>query len=297
MPLNAFLNKLSSSAADAGSFAKGLVESGVRSVSEAFRGIPLFRSLDAHASADLERDETHYLLVPVGEGAYSIYVKRALPPDVGASNSLPKARLFHLPDSAAREELERKLVEMLAGEKGDEGGGESEFGDTLEGLADQFDKAADEISGGLLVIGGMVAIANPLLGVGIAAKALLPQIGTKAAKSGAGLVASKLRDRNAAKAAAKAGREAEKEVEKLKPQLFTNPLLRRLEIELTNPDAAVDPALDHRAWPDQFPAARHYEITVEAIREVYADALGAGMASGGDRHLAWLEEVVATGGR
>ena len=44
---------------------RSLAESGMKSVSEAFHGIPLFGALAAINTEEVERDETHYVLVPI----------------------------------------------------------------------------------------------------------------------------------------------------------------------------------------------------------------------------------------
>lgn len=48
---------------------------------------------------------------------------------------------------------------------------------TLERLADDIDALDTKLTYGMLLIGGLTAIFNPLVGAGIAAKALLPGVG------------------------------------------------------------------------------------------------------------------------
>jgi hypothetical protein len=48
----------------------------------------------------------------------------------------------------------------------------------------------------LLIIGGAAAFANPIIGAGIAAKALFPSLGDKASKLGLNFDGKKLRDRS-----------------------------------------------------------------------------------------------------
>lgn len=271
--MNPFLRKVCDSAADAGALAKSIAESGVKSVSEMFHGIRVFGSMSAMTADDAQRDETHYLLVPVPgkEEGYSIYTKRILPPDVGLNNSLPKLRVFHIPDESARETMERTLVAGMVEEtlgKADLG---SDLADTLDKFADEIDKQTERVSGGLILIGGVVALANPLLGIGIAAKGLLPSIGAKASKAGTDFVTGKIRDWKKSSAEAKAQKEAAREVKKLKPEVFTNPMIRALDALVTNPDDSYDPFLDQRVWPDAFEHVYYYSMTVEAIREVYAE--------------------------
>ncbi|GAA5496987.1 hypothetical protein Rhal01_03175 [Rubritalea halochordaticola] len=270
--MNPVLKRVCDSATDAGTLAKSLAESGVKSVSEFFHGIRVFGAMSALTSAEVERDETHYLLVPVSgeEGGYAIYTKRILPPDVGVNNSLPKLRVFHIPDENARETMEHKLVADMVEETLGQADLQSDLADTLDKFADEIDKQTERVSGGLILIGGVVALANPLLGIGIAVKGLMPSIGAKASKAGTGFVTGKIRGWKKSTAEAKAQKEAAKEVKKLKPEVYTNPLLRALDALLTNPDESYDPHWDQRLWPDSYEYAYYYEMTLEAIREVYA---------------------------
>ena len=48
------------------------------------------------------------------EGAFAVYTKRVLPPDTGPTNSLPKARIFHVPDESGMAAIERELIDRLA---------------------------------------------------------------------------------------------------------------------------------------------------------------------------------------
>ncbi|MGB0774297.1 MAG: hypothetical protein ACPGUY_00535 [Akkermansiaceae bacterium] len=269
--MNAILEKLAQSASDAGQFAQDLAASGMRSVSDTFRGVNLFGALSTMEADTGERDETHYILVPdpAQETGYSIYSKRILPPDIGVQNSLPKARVFHLPDAAGKAILETQLIKTLTENLMDGTEGQSDVADGIEKLADQIDRETDKISGGLVLIGGAVAIVNPLLGVGIAAKALLPSIGAKASKAGAEFVGGKLRKWNMNSAKSKKASQAKKEVSKLKPELFENPIIRGLDAVFSNPSADYDPAMDQRNWPDSFTSQRHFTVAVEAIQEVY----------------------------
>jgi hypothetical protein len=273
--MHTLLKKLADGAADAGAYARSLAEAGLGSVSQVLRGTRIFGALTTSAVEHLERDETHYLCVPLpGPGREAaIYTKRILPPGVGATNALPKARIFHLPDETGRELMEQKLVADLVRGRLDPEAGRSDMADTLERVADRLDKETNRISGGLVLIGGAVALMNPLLGVGIAAKALLPSLGSKASKAGVEYVGKKMREWNASSAEERLRKGATREVGALKPTLYANPVLRCLEAVVTNPRPEFDPFLDRSTWVEAFPHFHYYQVTREAIREVYRDVL------------------------
>lgn len=289
--MNAFLKTVLFSAKDTVSLAKSIADSGVKSVSEIWKGVSIFGSLQVLSSEDADRDETHYVLIPVLSDSteYAVYTKRVLPPGVGPQNELPKVRIFHVPEAAAQSLLERELISKLVSEKSNERDGESGIADLLEKLADELDRETEKVSGGLLLIGGVVAAFNPLVGVGIAAKALLPSIGAKVSKAGAGYVGDKLRDWQRSKSDSAKEKQAQNEVRKLKPELFENPLIRRLDVLTVDRNAVTDPFLDASCSADAFASFRYYAVTLEAFREVYQPWFEKGRpASMSSAHYDWL---------
>ena len=295
--MHKILKTLTDGASDAGSLARSITDSGLRSVSEVFRGTKIFGALNASSDEHVEHDETHYVLLPLlgTRGEFAIYTKRILPPDTGATNSLPKARIFHVPDETGRELLEQKLIADIVSNKLDANVGTSELADALERVADQIDSETNRISGGLLLVGGAVAIVNPLLGIGIAAKGLLPSIGAKASKAGADYVGNKLRVWNKSSAESKLRKSTSKEIRKLKPTIYSNPIIRSLDAIATNPETDFDPAFDHRNWIDEFESLHYYTVTTEAIREVYQEIIDSiDHETYQKSHLCWLRSFVDT---
>jgi hypothetical protein len=226
-------------------------------------------------TASCEADETHYFLVPFrcADEGYALHVQRALPPGTGLVNSLPRRRIFHLPDLAGRERLESLLHFSLAGQAMAEIPAGSDLADRLEKMAEAIDEQTGRVTGGLLVVGGIVAIANPLLGVGIAAKALLPSAASVVTKGAAGYVSDKLRSRAKKNRVEEARDEAAEEVRKLKPELFENPLLRLLEQAVSTADPAHDPAFEELKIAPDLPWMRLRGLTTTAVAACYRDIL------------------------
>ena len=294
--MDQFLKKLTEGAENASALASSITQSGLKSVNEAFRGVKLFSSLSSSADEYVEYDETHYLLIPLigSERQYAIYTKHLLPPDTGTVNSLPKQRIFHLPDANGKELLEQELLNKLLTERGDSETGSSDLADSLEKIADQIDSESEKITGGLLLIGGAVAIVNPIMGVGIAAKALLPSISTKATKAGAEFIGNKLRSWNKSSAISKLKKDASQEIKKLKPKIYTNQIIRSLEAIVSNPNTEFDPFTDQRTWPDQFQPSHYYSMTQEAIKEIYSDSWDKlDLTNVQPSHLEWVKSFIS----
>lgn len=293
--MNSILKKLADEAANTADLASSIAESGLKSVSDVFEGTQIFGSLMASSTEDTIYDETHYLLVPLlGKDAeHAIYTKRILPPDTGSVNSLPKARIFHVSDESGRDLLEQELVAKLVRDRNGDAVGPSEFADTLDHLADQIDNETSKLSGGLLLIGTAVAIVNPVVGIGIAAKGLLPSISAKASKAGADYVGNRLRVWNKSSMLSNLKKKASKKVRKLKPQIYSNPIIRSLDAITSNPETDFDPSFDHRNWVDQFESTRHYAVTLEALREIYRPVWEPkDLHRYQSKHLTWIETLM-----
>jgi len=238
--------------------------------------IPLFAGTRVYEmTASCEADETHYFLVPYrlsGDG-YAFHIQRALPVGTGLVNSLPKRRVFHLPDPSGRDRLESLLQSALSSEALAGMPEGSDLADRLEGMAEAIDTQSSRVTGGLLIVGGMVAVANPLLGVGIAAKALLPAAASVATKGAVGYVSDKLRSREKQNRLEDAAEEAADEIRKLKPEIFENPLLRLLEQTVSTADPAHDPSLEELKILPSLPWMRVRGLTISAIAACYRDLL------------------------
>jgi len=110
----------------------------------------------------------------------------------------------------------------------------SSLADRLDRIADDIDDETAKVSGGLILIGGAVALINPLLGVGIAAKALLPAVGAKAMKVGTEYIGEKLRTWSRSSAESRIRSEVVGKMSKLEPEVVANPLLRAFAMVKAN---------------------------------------------------------------
>lgn len=270
--MNSLLGKLVEKAKDTTDLAVDLAESQIQSVSNTVKGMRLFGALSAQVSEEVEYDETHYVLVPVSK-KHVVYTKRVLPPGIGATNDLPKKRVFHVPEKSGQSILEDELISQIVKESRCDQ--TSNFADKLDALADSIDQEVGKVSGGLLLIGGAVALVNPAIGVGIAVKGLLPSIGAKASKFGANYVGDKMRSWQESAQEVKLNKAASKQVKGLKPEVFSNPLVQSLEALCCHAD--YDPFLDSKNWVGEFAHYHYFSVTLEAIAEVYANQQSEGI--------------------
>ena len=225
---------------------KRVTQDGLQFLRSNLGSIPLFASVRAVESAELkDRDETHYFLVPyrLSECGYSLFNQRVLPEGIGPENDLPKVRVFHLPAEGTLETLESLVIDQLKDETIQSLDVTNSVADRLDKIAEEIDNQSNKITGGLVIIGGVVAVVNPLLGVGIAAKALLPVIGNKLSKHGINHFSEWLRDKKLQSSEKLATTKAEQEVKRLQPEIYIDPTLQLLELSLSTSDPDHDPNL------------------------------------------------------
>lgn len=179
------------------------------------------------AAGNPERDETHYFLIPdpAEAGGFTLAERRRLPEGAAAVNSFPKVRIFHVHDPAAVLLLEERLAGKISVEKLRPAGLEGDLAVRLETLGEEIDRQSHWVTGGLILIGGVVSVANPVLGIGIAAHALLPELGAKLAKFGFGAAADTLKRVSNSWRTSSARKEASCEVKRMKPELVIDPVL------------------------------------------------------------------------
>jgi hypothetical protein len=265
-------DKVVGTAQDIKELAYRLVADGASFLRTSIGSLPLITGTKVmEITSDAPADETHYFLVPLrtAPDGYAVSIQHALPAGYGLANDLPKVRIFHLPSAAARERMEEILISNLGKNYREQNAADahSEMAVRIERIAAEIDKQSERVTGGLLVIGGVVAIANPLLGVGIAAKALFPSVGSKVTNEALRFVSEKLRISAKRGAEEKAAQVAATEVGKLKPVVHANPLLALLENAVNNEAPDFDPSSQPCA------SDRFQTITARAIVQTYADIL------------------------
>ncbi|MEM7600444.1 MAG: hypothetical protein AAF357_03390 [Verrucomicrobiota bacterium] len=192
-----------------------------------------------------------------------------------------------MPDESAEQLLRQELIREFADKNQHREEPESPLANKLAKVGDLIDEESSRVSGGILLIGGAVAFVNPIAGAGIALHSLIPAIGGKMSKLGGNYLAERIRRQNRKSDESKRLKESSKEVRNLRPKIYTNPIIRSLESIKRNPQIDYDPFLDRQNWPDSFEKSHYFEVTREAICEVYAGETN-DSASWQDFHLAWI---------
>ncbi len=261
--------------------AQAWTRSGITLLQSSVGALRLFSStrVDAAVGNPLQ-DETHYFLIPGADG-YVLAERRRLPPEVGTVNSLPKVRIFHVHDAAGVAVLEEQLLGKLMAAAPREAGWDGDLASRLEIIGEEIDRQSFVVTGGLVMLGGVVAIANPLLGIGIAAKALLPGLGSKLAKFGLGAAADSMRRVGSSWRERTARNQAKDEIRRLKPQVVIDPVLAFIDRQVAL-GAAADPQMSELEHLPEWWRDRDHCLTMTVVGEVLKEA---------DRWPAWSASV------
>lgn len=235
--------------------------SGVQSVSKMVGSLLLFGSTTS-APVDQKYDERHYFLIPDRRSpdAYSLAILRSLPDGVPPINDLPKRRIFHLPNEHAQAMLRDLLIKQTQSTELAKPNAHKSLADRTREIADYIDALDDRIFGGFLLIGGLVALFNPVAGVAIAAKSLLPSLGLFATKYGLQFAGESLTQAELERKAKQAEKDVLQQFKGSNTITFTSPLLGIWDQALRTTESEFDPELqlnlylktelseEHRSW-------------------------------------------------
>jgi len=292
------LSPLKKSAEDALQKLGAITDSGLSFFKGTFGKLPFLTARDAAEDKDIEHDETHYFLIPfpLSDCGYSLFTKRVLPEGVSPTNDLPKAKIFHIPSESTQETLIELLTAQISEKERAKLDDASPTADRLEAVSKEIDRSGNIVTGGLIVVGGIVAIANPLLGVGIAAKALIPSLGGKLTTHGLDHVAGWFKKRNSSANDETAEKVAQAEVKQLqstKPEINISEPLALLDTALHTTEINHDPnteAIDFWNTPAQ---ALQMRLAAEAISTTYLPVIQ-GKSTAPNIHandLTWLTSL------
>ena len=245
-------------------------------------------------------DEKHYFLVPFrkAEVGYSLYSMRCLPEGVPPINDLPKRRIFHLPNEHATTTVEHILLTEARVEAERNQITQGAIGSRLNELADSIDKLDDRMFNGVLLIGGLVALVNPIAGAAVAAKALIPSIGMLLSKYGLRYAGDTVSSTELSMKIKSAERDVLKQFRGSKTTSIVNPLLSQLDKALDTTEFEFHPLLDVKLEHIDFGEEdrdRLRSLTYHAITNSYSAVLlekkSWSAAKLGPEDVAWLRLI------
>jgi len=245
-------------------------------VKEIVNDLPVFISSEKTEKYGPEKfDEKHYFVIPfmLSDVKIALHSMRCLPDGVPEINDLPKRRVFHFPnkhsEALVREVLVNNAKDIVV---------ENHVNDTntLTTLANDIDALDKKLTYGMLLVGGMAAIVNPLIGAGIAAKALLPAVAGLLNKYGLRPAGEKLSKSQLEKKVKEAENRILNEFKEASTVQVVNPILQELELALSTSEDQHDPLIDFDLSIGiiaELDGERWRELTETALNHVYSDII------------------------
>ncbi|MFK7820646.1 MAG: hypothetical protein AB8G99_18140 [Planctomycetaceae bacterium] len=275
------------------------VSSGFGYAKEKIGGTWLFGSTEESNSFVEQFDEKHYFLVPyhLSECQYTLYSLRCLPKRVPPINDLPKRRLFHLPNENAKATVEH-LLAMQARQQVETTQIKADaFGTKLVDLANEIDRIDSKMFNGVLLIGGLVVLANPVTAAVLTAQAMIPSVGLLLSRYGLKYVGESSNNRAVQKEIAKAESNVLKEFRAASTKSLQNPMLAQLDRALSTDVFEYDPMLDTKFDElTETEANRYRDLTRKVIVNTYGDLIDDkrswAKADLGPEDIRWLKMLV-----
>jgi hypothetical protein len=275
------------------------MDTGVRMVKSVVDGLPIFVSLERGQQDSINYDEKHYFVIPyhLSNSGFSLHTMRSLPNNVLEVNDLPKRRVFHFPN----EHYEGTLrIYMINAARNMAYESSSLNISPLEKLADDIDSLDSKLTYGMLLVGGIAAIFNPLIGAGIAAKAVLPSLSGMLTKHGLKPLGEKATLAQIEKKAKEAEEHVLNQFSESTTLKVINPILNELEFALRTSEAEHDPLWDPNLANGsitELDSEDWRNLTELAICHVYKEVLKDKSlhekARLGPEDLRWLEVLLA----
>ena len=279
--------------------AKAELDTKLEMVKEHIGALPVIVSLERSEAKDVQYDEKHYFVIPnhTCDIGFSLHTMRSLPSGSPEINDLPKRRVFHFPNEHYEGALRLHMVETARSMAIDTN---SNTQSTLEKLADDIDAMDSKLTYGMLAVGALAAIFNPLIGAGIALKAVLPSISGMLSRHGLKPLGEKATRAQIEQKAKQAEEHVLAQFAAATTLKVTNPILNELEFALRTNEQEHDPLHDPNLANASLPALEHCDwrhLTEVAISHVYKEILADpekhAKAKLGPEDIRWLQVLLA----
>jgi len=294
-----FVSKASEFATIVSTKLSNQVGEGVSIISKTVSGLKVVVTSERSTSYEIEYDEKHYFIIPFtpSDSGFALHTMRCLPESALEVNDLPKRRIFHFPNEGYEPLLQDYLIKAAKELAIEEPAPPKR---NLKSIADDIDALDRKLSYGMLLIGGLTAVFNPLIGAGIAAKAVTPGAIGLLNKYGLRPVGEKINQASVEKTIKQAEENVLKQFTGSTTLRVTNPILQEMELALkTNQDEhdpLIDPNLSDGSIPE-LDGDRWRDLTERAMwhiyRDIYEDSSKHQATNLGPEDIRWLSTLFA----
>lgn len=232
----------------------------------------------------------------LAEPGFALHTMRYLPAHVPEINELPKRRVFHFGNTYHEAVLEKEMIQTAQLAMMDD----EEHISGLEALANKIDRVDSQLTYGMLLVGGLTAVVNPLIGAGIAAKAVLPSSTGAINRHGLRPAGEKLSAKQWQRKSAQAEKQVLEQFADSSTLKVLNPVLQELDLALRTREDEHDPLTDPNLADDSIPElqGRYWQrLSEKAVfhvyEDVYADPKRHREARLGPEDIRWLTTLFA----
>lgn len=210
-----------------------------------------------------QRQVIHYFLIPAcaNRPNDSLYVMQTFPAGADPQQEWKKHRIFHVGGESAMTRMKEMVYQDIVASKIPRDIPLSAAELTLQELGQTIDDSGNKISGGMMIVGSLLTLVNPVAGMAVMAGAVVPDLGNWVSQKVIGGISGKLADKRLKKAQKAAQHASKREVKESTDEVYVNPLLRRM-MEITTKNDATAGLFP---MPHDFNDAAWYGMTLEAI--------------------------------
>ena len=190
------------------------------------------------SSEKTEFDTMHYFLIPNLNNAeeFTLHTYRELPTKVINENKLTKRKVFHLPSENYFQLLKNKVIEENKNNNINEEDYTGLTSNVLKNVANSIDETNQVMSNGLLIIGAIACIANPIAGIALIGSSFVPSFLSEAITGSLKGISQKLDISSVNQVNKEAEEKAIKELEEVIPTMEVNSVLSKFYKSIKDSD-------------------------------------------------------------
>jgi hypothetical protein len=230
---------------------------------EDLKAIEFSKMISIGNSEEAQYDTTHYFLIPDLTDAenFTLHTYRELPFTVLNENKLEKKKVFHLANEEYFQILKNKVLEENKKNNIDENDYTGVTSNVLKNVANTIDSTNNILSNGLLLVGTVACLANPITGLALIGSSFMPSLLSDAITGSLKGISNKLDISSFKKVNKDAEDKALKELVKIVPTIEINSVLSKFYKSIKNKDYEPNVEL-----PDD---QKLLELTLKVIKPIY----------------------------
>ena len=217
------------------------------------------------SETDCEHDITHYFLIPniKDKNEYLLLTHREIPKNI-ENKKIIKKRMFHLSSEEKLDVLKEKFLEDETNKNIKTKTISDDASEVLSSVANNIDKSNNLITQGLITIGSIACLVNPVTGIALIAGSFVPNITGEILSGFTKKAANLLKTEDNVKIS-KAEEKALKELQQIKPQIVFNTILFTIDKCLED--------VDYNPLNSIFDKVEYSDLTIKVISSIYKEVL------------------------